>query len=77
VGTLSLVLRNQMDVADINTGGATKGTLLGKAPEAPQVKVVTQTQTRTVVKTRTVAAQPHAGNCVGVLSGIQGGVECF
>jgi pilus assembly protein CpaB len=77
VGTLSLVLRNQMDVADINTGGATKGTLLGKAPEAPQVKVVTQTQTRTVVKTRTVAAQPHAGNCVGVLAGIQGGVECF
>ncbi|CAG9172050.1 Flp pilus assembly protein CpaB [Cupriavidus pinatubonensis] len=77
VGTLSLVLRNQMDVADINTGGATKGTLLGKAPEAPQVKVVTQTQTRTVVKTRTVAAQPHAGNCVGVLAGIQGGIECF
>ena len=77
VGTLSLVLRNQMDVADINTGGATKGTLLGKVPEAPAVKVVTQTQTRTVVKTRTVAAQPHAGNCVGVLAGIQGGIECF
>lgn len=77
VGTLSLVLRNQMDVADINTGGATKGTLLGKAPEAPPVKVVTQTATRTVVKTRTVAAQPRSGNCIGVLAGIQGGVECF
>ncbi|MEM5428883.1 Flp pilus assembly protein CpaB [Cupriavidus oxalaticus] len=77
VGTLSLVLRNQMDVADINTGGATKGTLLGKAPEAPAVKVVTQTATRTVVKTRTVAAQPARGNCIGVLAGMQGGVECF
>ncbi|MBP0634433.1 MULTISPECIES: Flp pilus assembly protein CpaB [unclassified Cupriavidus] len=77
VGTLSLVLRNQMDVADINTGGATKGTLLGKTPEAPAVKVVTQTATRTVVKTRTVAAQPARGNCIGVLAGMQGGVECF
>ncbi|QBY52347.1 Flp pilus assembly protein CpaB [Cupriavidus oxalaticus] len=77
VGTLSLVLRNQMDVADINTGGATKGTLLGKTPEAPPAKVVTQTATRTVVKTRTVAAQPARGNCIGVLAGMQGGVECF
>ena len=67
-----------MDVADINTGGATKGTLLGKKPEAPAVKVVTQTATRTVVKTRTVAAQPaRSGNCIGVLAGMQGGVECF
>lgn len=77
VGTLSLVLRNQMDVADINTGGATKGTLLGKTPEAPPAKVVTQTATRTVVKTRTVAVQPARGNCIGVLAGMQGGVECF
>ncbi|SPR99178.1 Flp pilus assembly protein CpaB [Cupriavidus taiwanensis] len=76
VGTLSLVLRNQMDVADISTGGATKGTLLGKAPEAP-AKVVTKTETRTVVKTRTVAAAPARGNCIGVLAGMQGGVECF
>ncbi|WP_042884398.1 Flp pilus assembly protein CpaB [Cupriavidus necator] len=77
VGTLSLVLRNQMDVADINTGGATKGTLLGKAPEPAPVKVVTQTATRTVVRTRTVAAQPARGNCIGVLAGMQGGLECF
>ncbi|MCO4860568.1 Flp pilus assembly protein CpaB [Cupriavidus sp. WGlv3] len=76
VGTLSLVLRNQMDVADISTGGATKGTLLGKAPEAPP-KVVTKTETRTVVKTRTVAKAPARGNCIGVLAGMQGGVECF
>ncbi|WP_349608927.1 MULTISPECIES: Flp pilus assembly protein CpaB [Cupriavidus] len=77
VGTLSLVLRNQMDVADINTGGATKGTLLGKVPEPAPVKVITQTATRTVVKTRTVAAQPARGNCIGVLAGMQGGLECF
>lgn len=79
VGTLSLVLRNQMDVANTNTGGATKNTLLGKVAAEPPAKVVTVAgPTRTVVKTRTVAAAPaRSGNCVGVLSGVQGGLECF
>ncbi|ABF07534.1 pilus assembly protein CpaB [Cupriavidus metallidurans] len=78
VGTLSLVLRNQMDVADINTGGATKHTLLGKAElPAPAPLAAPAPVTRTVVKTRTVAAAPRAGNCVGVLAGIQGSLECF
>jgi pilus assembly protein CpaB len=72
VGTLSLVLRNQMDVADINTGGATKHTLLGKAElPAPAPLAAPAPVTRTVVKTRTVAAAPRAGNCVGVLAGIR------
>ncbi|EKZ99312.1 Flp pilus assembly protein CpaB [Cupriavidus sp. HMR-1] len=78
VGTLSLVLRNQMDVADINTGGATKHTLLGKAELPPPAPLAAPAPvTRTVVKTRTVAAAPRAGNCVGVLAGIQGSLECF
>jgi len=70
VGTLSLVLRNQMDVADINMLG--KAELPAPAPLAAPAPV-----TRTVVKTRTVAAAPRAGNCVGVLAGIQGSLECF
>jgi pilus assembly protein CpaB len=40
VGTLSLVLRNQVDPQPVNTGGATKDTLLGmKADAAPKVAV--------------------------------------
>jgi len=78
VGTLSLVLRNQMDVADINTGGATKHTLLGKAEPAAPAPAAPAPTTRTVVKTRTIVAAPaRSGNCVGVLAGIQGSLECF
>ena len=35
VGTLSLVLRNQIDPAPVNTGGATKESLLGLKPLVP------------------------------------------
>jgi pilus assembly protein CpaB len=35
VGTLSLVLRNQIDPAPVNTGGATKESLLGLKPLEP------------------------------------------
>ena len=35
VGTLSLVLRNQVDPAPVNTGGATKESLLGLKPLLP------------------------------------------
>ena len=77
VGTLSLVLRNQMDVADINTGGATKHTLLGRA-EQPAPAPAPAAAPRTVVKTRTIVAAPaRSGNCVGVLAGVQGSLECF
>ncbi|WP_343656624.1 Flp pilus assembly protein CpaB [Cupriavidus sp.] len=79
VGTLSLVLRNQMDVADINTGGATKHTLLGRTdPPAPAPAAAPAAAPRTVVKTRTIVAAPaRPGNCVGVLAGVQGSLECF
>lgn len=41
VGTLSLVLRNQIDPKPVNTGGATKSTLLDvKAAPAPEAKTV-------------------------------------
>jgi pilus assembly protein CpaB len=72
VGSLSLVLRNQVDNRPLPTDGATKITLLGKpvvasAPAAP------------VVATRVkYAARPTARrDCIGVLSGTQGSQECF
>ncbi|EKS9793879.1 MULTISPECIES: Flp pilus assembly protein CpaB [Burkholderia] len=76
VGTLSLVLRNQVDQKTLNTDGATKLTLLGKepAPEAPPAPAR--------VKTVRVHVASHAGpevrrDCVGVLTGVRGSVECF
>lgn len=76
VGTLSLVLRNQVDQKTLNTDGATKLTLLGKepAPEAPPAPAR--------VKTVRMHVASHAGpevrrDCVGVLTGVRGSVECF
>ncbi|WP_423396117.1 Flp pilus assembly protein CpaB [Burkholderia sp. LMG 21824] len=76
VGTLSLVLRNQVDQKTLNTGGATKLTLLGKepAPEAPPAPA----HVRTVrVHVASHAAPEVRRDCVGVLTGVRGSVECF
>jgi len=40
IGTLSLVLRNQMDQQASPTGGATRATLMGEMPPAPRAKSV-------------------------------------
>lgn len=75
VGTLSLVLRNQVDQKTLTTGGATKLTLLGKAPapEAPAPERV-----RTVrVRVASHAAPEARRDCVGVLTGVRGSIECF
>ncbi|KVL23962.1 Flp pilus assembly protein CpaB [Burkholderia cepacia] len=76
VGTLSLVLRNQIDQKTLNTDGATKMTLLGKepAPEAPAAPA----RVRTVRVHVASHAVPEARrDCVGVLTGVRGSVECF
>ncbi|VWC59062.1 pilus assembly protein CpaB [Burkholderia lata] len=76
VGTLSLVLRNQVDQKTLNTDGATKLTLLGKepAPEAPPAPV----RVRTVrVHVASHATPEVRRDCVGVLTGVRGSVECF
>ncbi|MBP0593733.1 Flp pilus assembly protein CpaB [Paraburkholderia sp. LEh10] len=74
VGTLSLVLRNQVDTATLQTDGATKFTLLGTpaAPaSAPAARPVRQVRTH-------YAARPAVRqDCVGVLSGVLGSLECF
>lgn len=78
VGTLSLVLRNQVDKDALSTGGATKNTLLGQPAAAPAPIAAPAAQPRPV-RTRVVAhARAAAGrDCVGVLSGVTGSVECF
>lgn len=78
VGTLSLVLRNQVDKDQLATKGATKLTLLGlpvaasaPAPAAAPVKTT---------RVRYVEARPAPRakrDCIGVLSGVTGSEECF
>jgi pilus assembly protein CpaB len=73
VGTLSLVLRNQVDTKDEKTGGATKVTLL---KEPVPVVVAPKTEVKTVRVVQRVVAKP-SGDCIGVISGTQSRQECF
>jgi pilus assembly protein CpaB len=71
VGTLSLVLRNQVDKQTPSTGGATKNTLLDMPASAPVAEPVAP------VRARYAARPAPKRDCVGVLSGVTGSVECF
>ncbi|SEB21247.1 Flp pilus assembly protein CpaB [Paraburkholderia sartisoli] len=74
VGTLSLVLRNQVDVATLATGGATKVSLLGTpAAPVPEPTALPARPARVHYAARPAAKR----DCVGVLSGVLGSVECF
>jgi pilus assembly protein CpaB len=75
VGTLSLVLRNQVDRQTLDTKGATKITLLGAAPATPASAPVAAPVHP--ARVRYVAHAPVKRDCVGVLSGVAGSVECF
>jgi pilus assembly protein CpaB len=74
VGTLSLVLRNQVDPRPGVTDGATKSSLLGVAAKpvepAPEPAVVAKPRPQ-------VAAAPRARACVGVIVGTQRTQECL
>jgi pilus assembly protein CpaB len=73
VGTLSLVLRNQIDPNPAQTAGATKDTLLRTqmaAAATPLPKTSRSTPTALVVTN-------HGGNCVEVIRGIVKSTECF
>lgn len=75
VGTLSLVLRNQVEVQAIRTSGETKGSLL-KTPVVPSPPEIKPEQKKQMV--RRVAAKPApAKDCVHVLRGTESSVECF
>jgi pilus assembly protein CpaB len=78
VGTLSLALRNQVDLTLPETAGATKRTLLDELaksaakPAAPVQKVALR------VKPAKAAVAPAARrDCVSVLNGLQTSQECF
>ncbi|KAB0649482.1 Flp pilus assembly protein CpaB [Burkholderia sp. AU33545] len=78
VGTLSLVLRNQVDQKTLTTDGATKLTLLGKAPVPDATPAPVHERVRTVrVHVASHAAPDARHDCVGVLTGVRGSVECF
>ncbi|RQS69536.1 Flp pilus assembly protein CpaB [Burkholderia sp. Bp8963] len=78
VGTLSLVLRNQIDKQTMNTDGATKVTLLGTPPAPAAAPAPARVHVRTVrVRVASHAAPAAARDCVGVLTGVRGSVECF
>jgi pilus assembly protein CpaB len=76
VGTLSLVLRNQIDPAMAKTTGATKDTLLAKsaAPPAPQPAAPVA---KRHAAPRRVAASAGSTNCVEVIRGLSRSTECF
>ena len=85
VGTLSLVLRNQIDPKPGGTEGATKATLFKEERELPKVvpiKVASQMVVRQAPRAppNVVAAAPAAQpvrNCVVVISGTVRTNECF
>ncbi|AOR72470.1 Flp pilus assembly protein CpaB [Burkholderia stabilis] len=76
VGTLSLVLRNQVDQKTLTTDGATKLTLLGKGP-LPDLPPLPGPAPARVRPVRMHVASQARHDCVGVLTGVKGSVECF
>lgn len=83
VGTLSLVLRNQVDPQPGTTAGATKGTLLGVHAAEPAAAPVAAASPARVAPAanrggmQVAAAAPRARPCVGVIAGVQRTQECL
>ena len=74
VGSLSLVLRNQIDPEPATTAGATKNSLLGIAAPAPEPVAAPAVQ-RTVV--RQVARREAPRHCIGAIDGLRSRQECL
>ena len=72
VGTLSLVLRNQVDADTLATAGATKMTLLGAS-----ATVAASAPAPQPTRVKYVSRAPVRRDCIGVLSGVSGSQECF
>jgi len=82
VGTLSLVLRNQVDPKPGATEGATKATMLKEphptpAASAPKAVVARRTAPRTVAVVAPIPQEPKSTNCVEVIRGTVKSNECF
>jgi pilus assembly protein CpaB len=77
VGTLSLVLRNQIDPQPVQTSGATKLTLLPEEATAkPQPRPAPVAPKQAAPRVEKVAVQVKR-DCVGVINGLQPTQECF
>lgn len=78
VGSLSLVLRNQVDPKMAETKGATKTTLLGiTAPPPKQAEVKQATVQKKPRVKRIAMTVPRATTCVEIVQGAGRTVECF
>ncbi|MET0267623.1 MAG: Flp pilus assembly protein CpaB [Duganella sp.] len=79
VGTLSLVLRNQVDPRPGVTDGATKATLLGQStPEQEPAELAAPAAVPAPVRTPAkLAAAPRSRHCVSVIAGLQRTLECL
>ncbi|SHN67968.1 pilus assembly protein CpaB [Duganella sacchari] len=78
VGTLSLVLRNQVDPQPGTTEGATKGTLLGARDAGISVAADTAAPPpATKPRVQVAAAVPGPRACIGVITGVQRTQECL
>jgi len=74
VGTLSLVLRNQVDPQPGTTAGATKTSLLGLAPATPVVAMAAPVPRRAVASVPRREAPRH---CIGTIDGLHSRRECL
>jgi pilus assembly protein CpaB len=82
VGTLSLVLRNQTEMGQAGTSGATKAQLLAGKPASASAQTARSAPRRTTVVAQAAPAAaaapaPANTNCVEVIRGLSRVTECF
>ena len=77
VGSLSLVLRNQVDPQPGVTDGATKLTLLGEAPAPLPAPVAAPTAIPAAPRRVAAVAVAPARHCSGLIDGTRATRECF
>ena len=78
VGTLSLVLRNQIDPKPVQTAGATKSTVLGKlAPVVAEAKPAPVAAPREPAPKRVAAVRPPVKDQVEIIRGLDRSTQQF
>ena len=86
VGTLSLVLRNQVDPQAVDTAGATKSTLLDDKGDIVKVADTSKPVAKPVravmkpkqpAKTESRPAPTTSQSCIGVINGLRNAQECY
>jgi pilus assembly protein CpaB len=77
VGTLSLVLRNQVDTKTVSTSGITKNQLFGEEQAAPAKVVANLKQVVSIRPVRASQPAPQATNCVEIIQNGARVLNCF